>query len=120
MVQRVGRPSEKELWEGNETVLGGADHQRPSARRKHFLTRRTFSDVGINVGGHCDHYITSWLEVHQFGNLVSQAHQHILNAQIAGEESPGKTAYTGWLPSFSPDRAETVLSEKWNKESNGS
>lgn len=64
--------------------------------------------------GHCDHYITSWLEIHQFDNLVSQAHQHILNAQIAGEESPGNTACTGRLPSFSPDRAETVFSKKWH------
>lgn len=47
----MGRPSEKELWEGNEAVLGGGAHRRPSARMKHFLTQRIFSDVGINVGG---------------------------------------------------------------------
>lgn len=59
-------------------------------------------------GGSHDQYIPSC----QFDNLVSQAHQHILNAQIAGEQSLGRTTSTTQLPSFSPDRAETVLSKK--------
>lgn len=31
----------------------------------------------------------------KFDNFVSQAHQHILNAEIAGEASPGKTTHRG-------------------------
>lgn len=56
-------------------------------------------------GGSHDHYIPSC----QFDNLVSQAHQHILSAQIAGEQSLGKTTNTTQLHSFSPDRADCSL-----------
>lgn len=46
----------------------------------------------------------------QFDNFVSWAHYHILNAQIAGGESPGRTTCARQLSSLRLGRAKTALS----------
>lgn len=110
--RKVEKPSEMELWEGSEAVLRGADLQ---TWRGTFSPGRAWTPSRVNVRGLCWFgaallTIIPLFATCQPATFVSRACQHILNAEIAGEASPGKTTWVRQLLSFSPDRAKTSKS----------
>ena len=100
------RSLHRKSWEGSEAAVRGADHQRWSAVKRWSLP---LGEPSFKARGKCQeafawgsHLLPHMLSC-QSGHCGSRAHPHIQNAEVAGEDSPGKAPWISQLPVFSPE-----------------